>query len=319
MTMPNFLIVGAAKAGTTSLVHYLQQHPQIYFSPRKEPRFFAFEEGERLSFAGPNDYRSDRNARGNNPGINNTSVTTLDKYQSLFDGVTQETAIGEASTLYLYSPEAPSRIKQYVPDMKIIIMLRNPVERAYSSYLHLVRDGYETLSFEESLQAEESRIEDNWSHLWHYKSSGFYHGQVERYYQNFNSSHIKIYLDEELRQAPQDVLADIYDFIGVKDTVSPDFGRKLNQSGVPKNKLLHRFLTTDNLVKRSARRLVPHYLRQQAYQSIRKKNLAKKPDLDSDTRLSLRNTFEEDIVRLQRLIDKDLSSWLADEKPVHSS
>lgn len=310
MVMPNFLIVGAAKAGTTSLVHYMQQHPQVYFSPRKEPRFFAFDEGEQLNFSGPNDYLTVHNASGNNPGINNTSVTTLAKYQALFDNVTQETAIGEASTLYLYSSTAPSRIKRYVPDMKIVIMLRNPVERAYSSYLHLVRDGYETLTFEDGLKAEPSRIENNWSHLWHYTRSGFYYGQISRYYQNFNSTQIKIYLDEELRKEPQRVLSDIYAFIGVESSVRANFGKTLNKSGVPKNKLIHELLTKDNFVKRSAKRLTPQPLRNRIYKSLKEKNLAKKPEIDPDLRLSLMNTFEEDIERLQTLINRDLSSWL---------
>ena len=125
MIMPNFLLIGAAKAGTSSLYGYLKQHPQIYMSPIKEPRFFALE-GETLNFNGPT------------RGINQTSINTLEAYSQLFQKVTTEKAIGEASTIYLSSPKAPERIKHYLPDVKLIAILRDPSERAFSSYMHLV-------------------------------------------------------------------------------------------------------------------------------------------------------------------------------------
>ena len=131
MVLPNFLIIGAAKSGTTSLYSYLNQHPQVYFSPFKEPRFFALE-GKEVNYQGPSQV------------VNQKAINTIDEYEKLFAGVTDEVAIGEASTLYLYSPEAPAKIKQYIPQVKLIAILRNPIDRAYSGYCHLVRDGYES-------------------------------------------------------------------------------------------------------------------------------------------------------------------------------
>lgn len=134
MTLPNFLIIGAAKAGTTSLYHYLAQHPQIYMSPIKEPNFFALEE-RCVDFRGPGDHLY----------IKQFSVTELERYRSLFQGVTHEQAVGEASPLYLYSPVAPARSHRYVPEMKLIAILRHPVDRAYSAFLHLLRDEREPI------------------------------------------------------------------------------------------------------------------------------------------------------------------------------
>src|SRR5215218_4707583 len=123
MTMPNFLIIGAGKSGTTSLYHYLGQHPEVFMSPMKEPKFFCFE-GERPNFRGP----------GDDEEINRKCVTTIDAYRALFDGVACEKAVGEASSMYLYYPKAPERIDHHVAGVRLIAVLRNPVDRAYSSY-----------------------------------------------------------------------------------------------------------------------------------------------------------------------------------------
>lgn len=134
MTLPNFLVIGAHKAGTTALYNYLKQHPQVYMSPAKEPRFFALE-GKNLKFLGPK----------KDPG-NRCRFTTLEAYRELFQGVSSEVAIGEASTLYLYSQEAPKRIQHYIPDAKLIAILRNPIKRAYSNFVHAMQDDREVLT-----------------------------------------------------------------------------------------------------------------------------------------------------------------------------
>ena len=180
--MPNFLIIGAAKSGTSAIYHYLKQHPQIYMSPIKEPYFFAFE-GEKLNFQGPG------------LTINESSIKEIESYRNLFQGVSDEVAIGEASTLYLYIPKAPTLIKQYVPNIKLIAILRNPVDRAYSSFMHLIRDQQEPITdFAQALKAEESRIQNNWGFLWRYQDIGFYSVQLKRYFEKFDRSQIKVYL-----------------------------------------------------------------------------------------------------------------------------
>ena len=177
MTMPNFLVIGAAKSGTTSLYHYLGQHPQVYVSPVKEPNFFALE-GEKPDFRAP----------GSEERINSWSVTDVEAYRALFEGAGEEEALGEASAMYLYSEKAPGRIRHHLPNTKLVAVLRDPVERAYSSFLHLKRNGREPLDdFVEALEAEERRIRDNWEWIWHYKNMGFYHEQLRRYHEAFGA------------------------------------------------------------------------------------------------------------------------------------
>ena len=296
MIMPNFLIIGAAKAGTTSIYHYLKQHPQIYMCPGKEPRFFALE-GEKLDFRGPTQ------------GINQTSVTTWEEYCQLFEGVTDEMAIGEASTIYLSSPKALDRIKDHLPDVKLIAILRDPSERAFSSYMHLVRDGYETLSFAEAIEAEAIRIKENWQPLWYYKQRGFYYEQLQRYFAIFKPEQIKIYLYEDLAVDSTALVQDIASFLGVDDTFTPDLTRK-NVSGIPKNRLLQNLLTKKNPIKSVFKPLLPKPLRQSVLQSLSKQNLGAKPTLSPEMRQKLIAIYQEDMLKLQELIQRDLSQWL---------
>lgn len=144
--VPNFFIVGAAKSGTTSLYHYLKQHPEIYMSPVKEPKYFLASINK-FPHNGPGDIEVDKKI-----------IRTWDEYLKLFSNASVEKCIGEASCGYLYYCElvAPS-IKRISPEAKIIIVLRNPVERAFSAYCYLFREGRETLSFEEALKIEEER------------------------------------------------------------------------------------------------------------------------------------------------------------------
>ena len=294
--MPNFLVIGAAKAGTSSLYHYLKQHPQIYMSPEKEPRFFALE-GEKLDFGGPAQ------------GINQGSITSLEAYCQLFQGVINETAIGEASTLYLSSPKAPQRIKHYLPNAKLIAVLRDPAERAFSSYMHLVRDGYETLSFAEGLKAEANRIQENWQPLWYYQQRGFYYEQLKRYFDIFQMEQIKIYLYEDLAADSKAVVQDITRFLEVDANFTPKLTRE-NVSGVPKSRWLQHLFTKDNPLKSTLKPLFPQQLRRGIAENVKKQNLGAKPSLSSETRQELIAVYREDILKLQELIDRDLSTWL---------
>ena len=296
MTMPNFLLIGAAKAGTTSLYSYLEQHPQIYMCPEKEPRFFALE-GELLDFSGPAQ------------GINEGSVTSREAYSQLFRGVTNQTVIGEASTLYLSSPKAPQRIKHYIPDAKLIAVLRDPAERAFSSYLHLVRDGYETLSFAEGLKAEANRIKEKWQPLWYYQQRGFYYEQLERYYQLFKPDQIRVYLYEDLAADSTAVAQDIARWLGVEPDFTPELTRE-NVSGVPKSRWLQNLFTKDNPLKSILKPLFPQQLRRGIAENVIKQNLGAKPSLAPEVRQELIDIYREDILKLQELLNRDLASWL---------
>ena len=302
--LPNFLIIGAMKAGTTSLCQYLNQHPQVYMSPIKEPNFFALE-GSSLDFSGAEGKEKIQR------WLEREFVTNIEEYRALFRRVSSEKAVGEASPMYLYNPVAPSRIKHYIPEAKVIAILRNPVERAYSAFVYMRRDGREPLSvFSEALQAEENRIANNWEWIWHYKNVGFYYSQLKRYFDMFDQDQIKVYLYEDLKADPLHVVEDIFRYLGVDDSFNPDTSSKHNISGVPRNRALSWLLFERNPVKASLRLLLPEGMRRHVSVSLKSRSLLKAPSLTPEVRRELIEVYQDDILKLEGLIGRDLSEWL---------
>lgn len=260
MRVPNFLIIGAAKAGTTAVYDYLGEHPDIYMSPLKETNFLALE-GHPLNFSGP----------GDDDYINKWSIVRLEEYCAQFQGVTTETAVGEASPLYMYEPCTIGRIERYVPDAKFIAVLRNPVDRAYSAYLHCIRDGRETLrDFAQALDAEDGRIAAGWEHIWHYARMGYYGCQLQRYYSTFGPDRVRVFLHQDLAEDPVGMLQECYRFLGVDDGFEPKMHIKPNVTS----------MLGEN-----------------------------KPPFTPEVRARLIRTYDDDICLLERLIDRDLSHW----------
>ncbi|NEQ36351.1 MAG: sulfotransferase [Okeania sp. SIO3I5] len=302
MPMPNFLLIGAAKAGTTSLFYYLRQHPQIYMPSgyQKEPEFFALE-GEKLEYSGPNGIYRKKNR-----------ITDINSYRSLFDAVTTEKAIGEASTVYIYSKKVPEKIRHYIPDAKIIAILRDPAERAFSHYLFWSSQGFEPhtdYNFAKALEVENKRIQEGWSDNWHYVQRGFYYQQLRRYYEIFTPQQIKVYLYEDLLADKTTLSQDIFRFLEVDDRFVPDFQRSFKQTTVPKNRNLNILLNRPNPLKAIAKQLIPTSIRKKIGDSLKEKNQGK-PKLSPKIRQQLIAVYREDILQLQDLIGKDLSSWL---------
>lgn len=284
MQWPNFMIIGAAKSGTSTLHRLLKRHPQVYMSPVKEPRYFS---ARRMSEA------------------------NRDSYRSLFSGVDGERAVGEASTSYLPSEEAPSRIAQLIPNVKLIAILRNPADRAYSQYMHHVLDGSEPLpTFEEALKAEASRIERKWGMYWCYKHTGLYAQQLQRYCDQFGNDQIKVYLFEDLIEKPVRTAQDIFSFLGVDSSFEPTMPGQRNATGRPRSRTLHKLLGGGaSRVAAHAGRFIPKRLKHIIIR-LRNKNLVK-PELSPKTRRELQDFFKEDIVKLQGLIGRNLSHWLS--------
>ncbi|HLE26390.1 MAG TPA: sulfotransferase [Thermodesulfobacteriota bacterium] len=296
MLIPNFLIIGSSRCGTTSLYRYLKQHPQIYMSPVKEPSFFSYE-GMKPNHRGPSDEK-----------FNRTAVTKIEDYGALFKDVTTETAIGEASTNYIYNPKASERINHYIPNARLLAILRHPVERAYSSFLYLIRDGREPLrDIAQAIEEEPQRIRQNWAPIWNYKHMGFYYDQLKRYFDQFDRSQIRVYLYDDFSTNPSRLLQDIFQFIGVVDTFVPDTSLRHNVSGIPRSRVLHKLLTQQSMIKYSVERLIPEGWRRRL--SLQKRNLIR-PTLPADLRRQLIEEYREDILKLQELIQRDLSKWL---------
>ena len=306
MTLPNFLIIGAAKSGTTALFNLLGQHPEIYPSSHKEPNYFAFA-GQKVDFQGPGD-----------GAYNRSCITDLPTYERLFAPVKPyHKAWGEASTVYIYQPETAQRIQALVPDVKLIAVLRNPVGRAFSSYQHLVRDGYETLSFEDALAQEETRIQANWQHLYHYTRQSIYAPQLQPYFELFDRAQMRVYLYDDFKTAPETILKDVFQFLGVDENVHIDTDQRWNIAGKPRNQSINRFLNTRQPLKEMIKPLIPFGLRKKIMANLTRLNVqaAEKTSLKPETHQRLRELFHADILVTQDLLQRDLSIWL--KPPAH--
>jgi hypothetical protein len=298
--LPNFLILGTAKAATSSLYVYLKQHPGVYLSPTTELNFFAHE-GRDLNFRGPGDLKYI---------WDDSLVATYEDYCKQFAGADCERAIGEVSTHNLYGAQAPALIKRYLPNVKMIAMLRHPAERAFSAFAHMVRDGREeTRDFRTALGREQARIRDNWEPLWHYKSMGFYGAQLSRYFEIFDRNQIRVYIYDDFVVRPLEIMQDIFGFIGVDPIFVPEMSEKYNVSTMPRSRQLHEMMMSKSLVRSSLRRLVPAGLRARTRSFILERN-AQSLRLAPSTRRELANAYREDIGLLERLLNRDLSQWL---------
>lgn len=297
MTMPNFLIIGTGKSGTTSLYYYLRQHKQVYMAPIKEPTFFALG-GQDLETC--SDVASRRNR-----------VNTLSAYQALFDRVSGELAIGEASTAYLPSPQAPERIKHYIPKARLIAILRNPVDRAFSAYLMNARDGVEPyVDLEQELR--DGHHNGQRRPFWDqdYIESGLYYMQVQRYFRLFDPKQIKIFLYEEWMFDSLRIFRQTLEFLGVDETIVPDMSLKHNVSGLPKYKSVHRLVIRTSPTGKLIRRVLPPRILA-TLRSLYYQNFLERPELPLRAREELLMFYREDVLKLQTLIQRDLSNWLS--------
>ncbi len=299
---PDFLIVGAAKAGTTALYHQLGTHPDIFMSPQKEMNFFALE-NQAIDFKGPGDMN----------GIHRTSVTNKTEYLSFFMESNNKQIKGEVSPLYLYSKLAAKNIKKYIPNVKIIVCLRNPIDRAFSAFSHLTRDHRENeKDFLKAFSKNHERIDAEWAEIWHYGSMGLYGHQLERYYSEFDSNQIQILIYEEFVKDPQRTLKTICDFLKIDSTVEFEFEKKYNKSGSPKFQALHKMMIRPNVVKKFGKYLIPKIFRTRLREDIINFNLIDNQSITSEQFQSIYPFFEEDILRTEILINTDLSHWKAE-------
>lgn len=300
MRDPDFILIGAAKSGTSALYHFLRQHPQLFLSVNKEPNFFALE-GQTLDFSGPGDV-----------SINQRSVTERTQYEMLFGDKARNQLSGEASTLYLYHPHAAANIHANRPDARLIAILRNPVERAFSSYLHTRRDNREPLnSFSDALHAEPERIAAGWSHLWHYQQAGYYADQVERYLTYFPRTQLLFLLYDDFASEPLAVLDRIYRFLDIEGGVAVDTERRYNASGTARSARLQTWIVRPNRFKTMMRRVVPDDVRLGIMHTLQAWNVSSeaRPEMTDQERQYLAAQYHEDILRLESLIECDLSGW----------
>jgi hypothetical protein len=293
--MPNFFVIGAARAGTTALYNFLVEHSQIFMPEIKEPGFFML---EGTQYANP---YSDRNY----------SISDIEAYQDLFlEARPEHIAVGEATTGYLTSAHVPERIRQHVPDARLIALLRNPVDRAYSEWELLSRAGREPLSFAEAVAREPREPVTNlrWDpDELKYLRKGMYHAHLTRFYEVFDPAQIAVFLYDDWRTHQQETLCKIYGFFGVDDTFAPDMKVKHNLGGVPKNTFVYNLIFRSTRLKKLMKQMVPT----RQLKQVRGLFLDfSKEELTPALRSELIEYYRSDVEALQGLLDRDLSHWL---------
>lgn len=300
--LPNFLIVGAGKCGTTSLYHYLQQHPEVYMSPVKEPKFFSNCTVPGLQSCSADD------------SVEPSAVGSFEEYCGLFEKGIGKKAVGEASveTLLYWERTIPA-IRHYLGDPRIVIILRDPVQRAYSAYNYEVRDGRETLSFKDALIAESQRRQKLRGGLRRYREIGLYARRVRAFQENF--SRVQVLLYDDLKKDPQALLRSLYAFLQVDPAFVPETGHRHNVSGIPRWPFVNDLLFVRTRPLHTAVRAVGGALFgadrwARMRERLRSPLLHEPGPMDREAEQELRRYFREDILELQGYIGRDLSAWL---------
>ncbi|MGH2964539.1 MAG: sulfotransferase [Solirubrobacterales bacterium] len=279
---PNLFLVGAAKAGTTSVYDELARHPAIYMSPMKEPHYFSRirPSHERAAFF--------------------PHITDEDEYKALFDGVTEERLVGEASTSYLWDANAAERIQGVAPDASILIMLRNPVERAYSQYWNDVREGIEARSFTDALAEERRSGPGVWGVTSLYLDCGRYANQVPRYLERFGER-VLVSFFEDFVADQAGTVTEIHAFLEVDPAGGAAGTSRMNPTALPRNLLSGRMLGSGRL-RTLARATVPRALRARARGALLKE--VSPPPMDPEARAMLVEVFRPEVDRVAELLGR---------------
>tara|TARA_B110000211_G_scaffold152067_1_gene172939 strand:+ start:898 stop:1800 length:903 start_codon:yes stop_codon:yes gene_type:complete len=295
INLPNLLIVGAAKCGTTSLHNYLKQHPDIFMTEHKEPHFLI---------------NSDIGK-----GRIHKAVTDLEEYEKMFKTEGKYRYKGESSVMYLAFPEfSIKNIKKYLdPDVKVIIMLRNPIERAFAGYLHNLRyNPSEDLSFEDAFDKSEERYHQvgNMTPDTRYLHVGNYHSQVESFMTMFNDNVLVILYDDYVNNINL-CLSNIFNFLSI-DKISVDTSRRHMVGGwVFKSKFLRNLLIPKNNFKSLIKNFLPNKkIRKAIKQKIMNMSTVENPSVSEDMHKKLTEYYRKDIDNLSKLLNKELNCWI---------
>jgi hypothetical protein len=285
---PNFFLVGAAKAGTTSIYAYLSQHPAVFFPTIKEPHFFT-----QVRPAAEQQFLIE-------------AITERSAYLRLFAKAAGHPVVGDASPSYLWHPEVPRRIREVAPDAKIAIILRDPVERAYSHYLMDYREGAQSRAFYAALLEDMHRSEKGWGVSYLYFELGLYARQVRRYLETFTPERVKILLFDDLKRDAKTVLGEIARFLAVdrQPLERIDTSRRYNSYAAPRNKYL-RQVAGAKLPRMIGQAIVPRNMGMFVFEHIFLKQ-APKPALDPRARELLCSLYERDLDDLEQLLGRPL-------------
>jgi hypothetical protein len=281
--MPEFIIIGAAKSGTTALYEYLVEHPEVFMSPIKETNFFAWDDG------------CPKSIFGNKPN-NHFPIKSLSKYRDIFSKAEASEVCGEASPLYLESATAAKQIHNSIPGVKIIAILRNPADRAFSDYCMQIRHSFTDVSIEQGLDSNSHSVK-----------TGYYHKMLSEYYNLFPSENILILKFEDLKSNPAGQAKKLFNFLGISDDFAPDFTKKHNAGGFPKNMFINKVLAIASR-RETMKWLTPNWL-VQFIKSRREQNWENMPEFPTELRSLLVENYMDEIDKLSQLTGLDFEAW----------
>jgi hypothetical protein len=263
---------------------------------RKECSYFIFE-GSEAVFTGPKDDM-----------FMNTVVSDRAAYEALFEGAGDATAVGEASVYYLQHDDAPARIDAELDNPKVIAILRDPAERAFSAWAHLTRDGRETLDFAGALAAEDERRDAGYEWIWWLTQDSLYADAVERLLDQFGPDRCLLLRHDDFEADGPAMLRRVFEFLGVDPTVDVSTSARINSGGVVRSRRLQDAILAQGGLKRVVKAVVPAKVREKAYWAMVDRN-TQSVTLDPAIRADLLPKFDDDVRKLEKLTGWDLTAW----------
>ena len=296
MNKPNFIISGFPKCGSTALHYYVDAHPEIFMPKQKELHYFTQSYISKLN-KGPGDLEAKK-----------SQVKSLDSYFKMFEGVSGEKTIGETSPSYINYPNSFKKINKELDTPKVIILIRDPIKRAYSNYLHLLREHRETESFSKSLDLENFRKSQQYSDFWLYTFNSFYYDKIIEAKKVF--SDVLILTQEELNLDTKKTLIKVYKFLEVDSEFTPkNSNNRYNKGGLYKKNIITNFIFKQGKIKTIFKKIVPISPWMKAIKNSLISNYHyKAAPVDQETENKLVKLFKKEVYNLTKL-GVDTSMW----------
>lgn len=296
--LPNFILAGFPKCGSTSLYYYLKEHPEIFLPNQKELHFFTYDILQSCK-SGPGDSETKK-----------THVKNLNEYGKHYSDVKNEMAIGDTSPSYINYPSIIPEIKKTLGNnLKIIIILRDPIKRAYSNYLHLAREHRESLQFYNALMAEESRKKQNYSDFWYYTFNSSYSQKIKEFKKEFDD--VLVITFEEFISNPRDYIKEVYKFLNVDEHFLPkDLHVQFNEGGVFSSNPITKFIFKPSRFKTFLKKnIVITPKMKQAKLNIIKRFKKPTPKIEQKAEEYLINFFKEEVSLLKNNYGVKTEFW----------
>ena len=299
---PDALVIGAPKAGTSALHAALARHPQVYAAPVKEPKHYMCTEAPPPAYIGPGDAHSQQEW-----------VWRADDYAALFDAAPAGSVRLESTPFYLYLRSARRRIAEELPDAKLVVIVRDPVDRAYSNWMHLYVDGLEPeADVVEACRAEEERIAAGWAPFWHYRRMGRYGEQLADLFAHVERERVLVLRYRQLVDAPVETLDTVSRFLGIEEgrvgTVPPDNSRGFVRPGL-RTDVLSRVIRLGAAAGAYAPPQVWRQASRPLTRALQRGGPDRRPRLTADQRSELLEGCTDDIGLLEEVLGQSFDDW----------